>query len=953
MRKVTRTICILLTVLMMLTVIPFASLTASAASFAIWWKTDSCTNPNTDFSVEYNPSFIDTNSWYWLYKLNEESGRYELAFDERGFSICGYVGSGLNIYHDVLLNGSGTYKVVVKTSSGTEYETTPKKFTLSGSLEKPTNLRWDGKIARWDAVEGANGYSLSLFSNKNGSYELWSETWSAEPYYDFSDSMSNECDYKFRVQPRSSDPLKQAPISEDSPVLTVKYERKKITAHMGSVSNNEKKHTLYWEPYPQATGYYIFFAKNKGRDFEFIPNVGGDIGKMIRFDLYDAFVKNGAGEYQIAIYAYNGKVSNQISEGTVVTVTYEPCEHRYTKEIIKREYLASAAANCTETNKYYYACESCCEMAPKEDRYTYSTLPGQHVLSEIYSVDDKYHWHECTECGYKGDIAEHTRDANNYCAGCNRTLFDVWVGDLYLTNKNTYEERAKYGSFYYDPYTNKLNVTSLVIDSRCGYELDEDDEWRAMIYAKGNLTLNIMGEAHLTEELDQFAVVVENGDLTVIGEGDFYAKASGIFWTKNGDIHINSTGTLTLEGTHSVFNSDTGSIYLSNATVEAKATSSKMFTTAPVMDGYGAFYARIGDNLDGSNTKEYEPVTDTKYFYVEPAYMVQIRPYKVEGETFLIIVRKGEPYTIPECPYLAPSGEKFFFWGITPLGIGKDPGDTLTLDKNIELMPIWTTLASYTVSFEANGGNGAMENTTATENTPYTLPECTFTAPEGMRFSTWSIGAPDGERKAVGEAIILTETISLYAIWETIPHDHSFGTDFKTDANEHWNECACGDKANVAPHADTDNNGKCDACGYDMPVQAPDTTPGTTSGTTPVTNPDDTSNTPNTPDNTSDNTSDNTPDDPSDKNDGLGVGAIVGIVIGVLAVLGGGGFALYLFVLKKKPTDPTDPTTPVEEAPDADTDEDAEAIDEGGSSETEAEAPDTEDAPETEDNKDT
>ena len=312
-------------------------------------------------------------------------------------------------------------------------------------------------------------------------------------------------------------------------------------------------------------------------------------------------------------------------------------------------------------------------------------------------------------------------------------------------------------------------------------------------------------------------MVVENGDLTVIGDGDFYAKASSIFWTKNGDIHINSTGTLTLEGTHSVFNSDTGSIYLSNATVEAKATSSKMFTTAPVMDGYGAFYARIGDNLDGSNTKEYEPATDTKYFYVEPAYMVQIRPYKAEGETFLIVVRKGEKYTLPECPYSAPSGEKFFFWGISPLGVGKDPGDTLTLDKNIELMPMWTTLASYTVSFEANGGNGAMENTTATENTPYTLPECTLTAPEGMRFSTWSIGTPDGERKAVGEAIILTETISLYAIWETIPHDHSFGTDFETDANEHWNECECGDKANKASHIDDNGDNKCDICDYAMP----------------------------------------------------------------------------------------------------------------------------------------
>ena len=165
-----------------------------------------------------------------------------------------------------------------------------------------------------------------------------------------------------------------------------------------------------------------------------------------------------------------------------------------------------------------------------------------------------------------------------------------------------------------------------------------------------------------------------------------------------------------------------------------------------------------------------------------------------------------------------------------------------------------------------------MENTTATENTPYTLPECTFTAPEGMRFSTWSIGTPDGERKAAGEAIILTDTTSLYAIWETIPHDHSFGTDFETDANEHWNECECGEKANKASHIDDNGDNKCDTCDYAMPAHDPDT-----------------------PDNPN-----NTPDNPTDDKDGLGAGAIVGIVIGSVAVVGIGGFAIFWFVIKKK-----------------------------------------------------
>ena len=103
---------------------------------------------------------------------------------------------------------------------------------------------------------------------------------------------------------------------------------------------------------------------------------------------------------------------------------------------------------------------------------------------------------------------------------------------------------------------------------------------------------------------------------------------------------------------------------------------------------------------------------------------------------------------------------------------------------------------------------------------------------------------------------------------------HSHGSEWKTDANEHWNECACGDKANKAAHTDSNNDGKCDTCEYQMTNGGGNTE---------------------TPDNPN-----NTPDDPNKDKDGLGAGAIVGIVIGSVAVAGVGGFALFWFVIKKK-----------------------------------------------------
>ena len=108
-----------------------------------------------------------------------------------------------------------------------------------------------------------------------------------------------------------------------------------------------------------------------------------------------------------------------------------------------------------------------------------------------------------------------------------------------------------------------------------------------------------------------------------------------------------------------------------------------------------------------------------------------------------------------------------------------------------------------------------------------------------------------------------------------------YSTAWKTDEGEHWNECACGDKANKAAHTDSNNDGKCDTCEYQM-----------TNGGGNAETPDNPNNTPDNPN--------NTPDDPSDDKDGLGAGAIVGIVIGSVAVAGVGGFALFWFVIKKK-----------------------------------------------------
>ena len=107
-------------------------------------------------------------------------------------------------------------------------------------------------------------------------------------------------------------------------------------------------------------------------------------------------------------------------------------------------------------------------------------------------------------------------------------------------------------------------------------------------------------------------------------------------------------------------------------------------------------------------------------------------------------------------------------------------------------------LSKCVVSFDSNGGTGTMAAATGISG-DYVLPVCGFTAPNGKQFKAWSV---DGVEKAVGDKITVTADTTVTAVWEDIPagHTHSYGSEWKTDADKHWHECSCGAKAEEAAH---------------------------------------------------------------------------------------------------------------------------------------------------------
>ena len=91
------------------------------------------------------------------------------------------------------------------------------------------------------------------------------------------------------------------------------------------------------------------------------------------------------------------------------------------------------------------------------------------------------------------------------------------------------------------------------------------------------------------------------------------------------------------------------------------------------------------------------------------------------------------------------------------------------LNITVKYQGFETTMAvqvvGYEITFNANSGGGEMESVEYVG--AYTLPNCTFTAPDGKQFKGWSTSA-NGEVIS-GATYNVTEPVTLYAIWEDIP----------------------------------------------------------------------------------------------------------------------------------------------------------------------------------------
>ena len=89
-------------------------------------------------------------------------------------------------------------------------------------------------------------------------------------------------------------------------------------------------------------------------------------------------------------------------------------------------------------------------------------------------------------------------------------------------------------------------------------------------------------------------------------------------------------------------------------------------------------------------------------------------------------------YTLPDCTFTPPSGKQFLCWAKnSTTGTQYNSGTQYNVNDDVTFYAVWEDIPEiqHTVSFNSNGGSGTMAGVQYAGT--YTLPACTFTAPEG------------------------------------------------------------------------------------------------------------------------------------------------------------------------------------------------------------------------------
>ena len=251
-------------------------------------------------------------------------------------------------------------------------------------------------------------------------------------------------------------------------------------------------------------------------------------------------------------------------------------------------------------------------------------------------------------------------------------------------------------------------------------------------------------------------------------------------------------------------------------------------------------------SADGSviSGTTYEVSLDTTFYAIweSKEYSIIVTDGKATIGAGSEISKAAQGTTITLTANAAPDGKVFDKWvvesGNTTLEDANSETTTFIMpDSEVSVKATYKNapVTTYSLTTQVNGGHGTI-SASKTGLTAGSTETITFTPEVGYEIDTVTVNGTATSVSGNTLNVTMNENKTVIVTYKATgggEHTHSYGSEWKNDADNHWHECSCGDKTDVAAHTASDwiidtpatattsgsKHKECTVCSYTMATE--------------------------------------------------------------------------------------------------------------------------------------
>ena len=223
---------------------------------------------------------------------------------------------------------------------------------------------------------------------------------------------------------------------------------------------------------------------------------------------------------------------------------------------------------------------------------------------------------------------------------------------------------------------------------------------------------------------------------------------------------------------------------------------------------HGTLVIQGPETIERNKTGEHYPVTYTVTYDMSESMESMIEQSGGEAEYVLTIDRDarlvGNPgrfngesisvtYRLPHSEFIV--GDVLLASAMLRITVGE--GNYIIPSNVAKTRKVETT---YSLTTQVNGENGTISASKAglAAGSHETV---VFTPDSGYEIDTVTVNGVKAEVLSNTLEVIMDADKTVIVTYKSIPHIHNHGTAWKSDADNHWHECPCGDRKDIAAHS--------------------------------------------------------------------------------------------------------------------------------------------------------